>query len=144
MITTYIGPRLYPGALTDCAATVLKTVSSAGVWMPSPAALNYDQLKALLLLRNTGYIEYASFGGYKVRGQNVVAQSPQDTPARIRAVLRAHSIEVGEIKPCRDARARGKDSYAFVLKPGQKLGAAYGEFASVYVNGNVVVVSLKG
>lgn len=106
MITTYTAPVHFPGALTDCAAAVLQAVSRAGVWMVAPRDLNYDQLKALLLLRNTGYIEYASFGGYRVKEQNVVAQPPQDTPARIRAVLETAGITPLVLMECNDVRKR--------------------------------------
>lgn len=79
----YITPQLFPGALSDTAARVLQTISRLGVWMPSPADLNHDQLRALLFLRNAGYIEYAAYGGYKVRTNVYTVATPQPAIEKI-------------------------------------------------------------
>lgn len=108
----------FPGALTDCAASVLATVSRLGVWMPAPRDLNFDQLRALLALRNAGYVEYASYGGYKVRGNQYAtmqAKPPQPVTAEtVRAILAEHGITpVGKVLPCKDARAWRAQCWAF-------------------------------
>jgi hypothetical protein len=77
----YITPQLLPGRLTDTAAAVLRTVYLAVVWMPRPCDLNGDQLRALLALRNAGYIEFAAFGGYRIKtNQYTVASVEKPTP----------------------------------------------------------------
>lgn len=145
----YLSVQYFPGALSDCAAAVLQAVSRAGVWMVAPRDLNYDQLKALLLLRNSGYVEYASFGGYRVRANQFTIASQKDAPqtpaAAIAAILRDAGIEpVGEIRPYKLAFAWGPNCYAFVIERGVVLGAAREAFKKVVCNDRLVVVELKG
>lgn len=87
----YITVQLYPGALTDTAAAILRTISRLGVWVDAPADLNHDQLRALLALRNAGYIEYAAYGGYKIR-TNEYAVGRGATPADNLAAIERISI----------------------------------------------------
>lgn len=87
VVMEYITPMLYPAAFTDTAARVLQTVSRMGVWMVAPADLNGDQLRALLTLRNLGYIEYAAYGGYRIRANEyTVGQGTQPPAAPVTAI----------------------------------------------------------
>lgn len=81
VVMEYISMPMYPGALTDTAARVLQCVSKAGVWLVSPADLNSDQLRALLTLRNLGYIEYAAYGGYRVKANQYTVGHGTQPPA---------------------------------------------------------------
>lgn len=128
-----------PRALTPIETRLLRTIAAAGNWLPEPKCQTFDEQEAIHFLWKSGYIEMASFGGWKIKAGSVKPASA-DT---VRALLAQHGIEVGEIKPCKDARARGANSWAFVLPSGVKLGAAWGEFASVYVDQRVCVVELK-
>lgn len=149
----YLSVQYFPGALSDCAAAVLQAVSRAGVWMVAPRDLNYDQLKALLLLRNSGYVEYASFGGYRVRANQFTIASQKDAPqtpaAAIAAILRDAGIEpVRPIMECKDARRRSKDgqSWLVVLPTGARIPAdVWARFEKgAYRDGNILIVELKG
>lgn len=76
----YITGKLNPGAFTDTAAAVLQAFMG-GTWDPRPCDLNRDQLDALLYLRHAGYIEFAAYSGYRVKGQGaMIAPSESYVP----------------------------------------------------------------
>lgn len=126
----YIQPQQYPGAFSDTEARVLATISKMVVWMPATSDLNGDQLRALLALRNAGYIEYAAFGGYRVKGNpyTVARASEPDAidftgAARISVSANSHRAMI----VWRDGRkptefAEGTAGYAVVVDYGKANG----------------------
>lgn len=126
----YIAPQHLPGSMTDTAARVLQTVSRMGVWMPAASDLNYDQLRALLFLRNAGYIEYAAYGGYRVKGNEYTVATPPASDAidftgaaRISVSASSHRAMI----VWRDGRkpteyAEGSEGYAIVVAYGKAHG----------------------
>lgn len=58
----------YPGALSDHAAALLRTIAATGVWQPDYSDMTRLQIVALEQLIRAGYIQPAAYGQYRARG----------------------------------------------------------------------------
>lgn len=74
----------YPGALSDDAAALLKTIIAAGAYQPDYATMNRAQLDGLGQLIHIGYIQSCSWWQYRARGVDplVSIKAQQDTRNR--------------------------------------------------------------
>lgn len=147
----YITPQLLPGRLTDCAAAVLRTVYLAVVWMPRPCDLNGDQLRALLALRNAGYIEFAAFGGYRIKANEYTVGGVEKPtpPTDVKALLIAAGLPSERIKrvlPTSGAWLRPGDGaqWSIVLDRAGNLGNVdKSAFTEWIADGALIIVRVK-
>lgn len=57
----------FPGAFMETEVRLLQTISGAVHWLPDPKCLRFVDQEALEFLRYIGYIEKASYGGYRLK-----------------------------------------------------------------------------
>lgn len=139
--------KYFPGAFSDTEARLLRTVGQAGHWLPDPCCLRFVELEALEFLRYVGYIECASFGGYRIKGR--LPSAPQPTPERA-VVARFAALGIVSEKPIVQAsgamkRPGPQPSYVIILPKGKRIPAsAWSELADgAYCNGNLYVVQFR-
>lgn len=135
-----------PRTLTATESRLLRTIAAAGYWLPEPKCQTFDEQEALHFLWKSGYIEMASFGGWKPKAGQVKPALSADT---VRALLAAHGIiPTREIVECKDARRRsqGGTSWLVILPAGARIPAdVWARFEkNAYRDGNILIVELKG
>jgi hypothetical protein len=141
--------RHFPGAFSDTEARLLRTVGQAGNWLPEPRCLRMIEQEALEFLRYVGYIEKASFGGYKIRGSvQVVKRTPAPTAHAVRDLLAAAGVDTARIKYIGVAdgawKRDGGQQWTVIMRDSLGLcGANMAAFENVIVDGRKIVVRVK-
>lgn len=93
----------YPGALSDEAVILLKTIIAAGAYQPDYPTMNRTQLDGLGQLIRFGYIQSCSRWQYRARGVDPMAaikahQDVRNTEAYIRQAFVTLGVETGNIR----------------------------------------------